>query len=351
MDNLTIAQLAEMSDEEIAAMSHLSPTDVPQEVPQATNGEVQPNGEPEDIDNTPQETDPTDNSIVVDDEVDPDNQDPQDGQSDADGDADNVDYQGFYSALTSPIKAAGREIKLETAEEAIRLIQMGADYSRKNEQHKKDRGVVKALEDRGINDPETLGFLADVHAGKPEAIAKLLDKHKVDLFDFDVEQGRDYVPQAAVTPAGVIALDDVLDHLRANSNTFDQTLGHINSWDDHSRSFVTRDPNLIRIIDEEVASGRFAEVDALIQRGKILGTISSDTPYLDAYQMCEKALTPAPQKEVVKVRGTRPKAQQTEKVDRNKVAVPGAAPSTNTGIPTLERLAQMSDDEVLNFKL
>lgn len=354
MDNLSIEQLANMSDEEIAAMSHLSPTAVPQEVPSATNGEVQPNGEAqEDTVPTPNDPSTTEEVVVGDDSV-TDDGEPEGGQSPEELKDTSVDYEGFYSALTAPIKAAGREIKIESPEEAIRLIQMGADYSRKNAQHNRDRSTVKALEERGISDPETLGFLADVHAGKPEAIAKLLQKHKVDLFDFDVDAGKDYVPPRAQVAPEVIALESTLDELRATSTTFDTTLTHVNSWDDASRDFVARDPNLLRIIDQEVSNGRFAKVDALVQKGRMLGQFPSTMPYLEAYRACEDVVLkeetakPAP----AKVVAPRPKKVVTagNDVNRAKVAVPGNA-STTAPVVTAETIAAMSDEDILKFKL
>lgn len=356
MEGYTIDQLAEMSDDEIANLSasHLSPQAVPQEVPQASDGEVQPNGETEDVGNDDQQADDeTDHTDAGDGHEDGDAGESQEEQTNANTNSlEGVDLEGFYKALTAPIKAAGREITINSAEEAVRLIQMGVDYGRKNAEHKRDRGVVKALDSRGINDPEILGFLADVHEGKKEAIAKLLKQHKVDLFEFDTEQAENYVPQKAQVPEAVIELDDVLEDLQANSPTFNRTLDTINSWDDESRLVASKDPNFIRVVDREIASGRFDQVDNLVHRAMTLGYIPSNTPYLEAYRTCEAELRKAEEakKPAQKIRAPRPTAK-ADNVNRNRVAVPSGGNAAPTTITSVDQLAAMSDDDILKLTL
>lgn len=360
-NNITQEQIAEMTDEDVLKLdvSQLSVPLVPQEVPSVPDGEVQPTDADTDIDPTPQEQPSTVNGEEQGDGLGGTVVGESPEQTPAVNTPSTVDYEGFYAQLTAPIKAAGREIQIQSAEEAVRLMQQGADYSRKMQQFNQMRSTVKALEEHGINNPETLGYLADLHAGKPEAIARLIKQHKVDLFDFNTDADEGYVPPKAQVPEGVLALEEVIEDLQATSQTFTQTLNTVNNWDEASRQHVTKDPNLLRIIDAEVASGRFDKVDALIQRGKVLGTIPQNTPYLQAYVECEKVIleqeakTQAPAVEAPKVRAPRPSAKPapSAQTNHNRVATPGGTSSNTQTQYTREQIANMTDEEVLNLKI
>lgn len=60
------------------------------------------------------------------------------------------DYKSFYNTVMAPFKANGKEIKLQNAQEAIQLMQQGANYTRKMQSIAPYRKLISTLEDNGL---------------------------------------------------------------------------------------------------------------------------------------------------------------------------------------------------------
>ena len=95
-----------------------------------------------------------------------------------------VDYKTFYETLTKPIKAAGREITIKNPEDIIRMVQMGADYTRKMQDLKPDRATIRMLKENGIS-KEDLEQLIDIKKGNKVALAKWLKEYDVDTYSVE----------------------------------------------------------------------------------------------------------------------------------------------------------------------
>ncbi len=203
--------------------------------------------------------------------------------------SDEINYKEFYERVTKPFKANGREIVVTNPDDLITLAQKGTDYVKKMTELKPLKRINKLLQDNGIAEDD-LTYLIDLKAKKPEAIAKLLKDSEVDLYQFDVEQGNDYKPVAPTYNEVNEELTNVLDDLEKNSSTFKQTIAVIGQqWDDHSRNFIAQNPNLVRIIDAQIANGAFAKIDTIMQYERAVGRLDGMTD-LEAYVAIEKQL-------------------------------------------------------------
>ena len=107
-------------------------------------------------------------------------------------DPENIDYKGWYDKVMAPIKANGKTITLQSPEEAIQLMQMGANYTKKMQQIAPQRKTLMMLEKNGI-DQDTLNFLIDIKNKNPQAIAKLLKDANIDPLDVDTTSQNNYV--------------------------------------------------------------------------------------------------------------------------------------------------------------
>jgi len=200
-----------------------------------------------------------------------------------------INYKEFYERVTKPFKANGREIVVTNPDDLITLAQKGTDYVKKMTELKPLKRINKLLQDNGIAEDD-LTYLIDLKAKKPEAIAKLLKDSEVDLYQFDVEQGNDYKPVAPTYNEVNEELTNVLDDLEKNSSTFKQTIAVIGQqWDEHSRNFIAQNPNLVRIIDAQIANGAFAKIDTIMQYERAVGRLDGMTD-LEAYVAIEKQL-------------------------------------------------------------
>lgn len=203
--------------------------------------------------------------------------------------SDEINYKEFYERVTKPFKANGREIVVTNPDDLITLAQKGTDYVKKMTELKPLKRINKLLQDNGIAEDD-LTYLIDLKAKKPEAIAKLLKDSEVDLYQFDVEQGNDYKPVAPTYNEVNEELTNVLDDLEKNSSTFKQTIAVIGQqWDEHSRNFIAQNPNLVRIIDAQIANGAFAKIDTIMQYERAVGRLDGMTD-LEAYVAIEKQL-------------------------------------------------------------
>ena len=81
-----------------------------------------------------------------------------------------IDHKAFYEMVTKPIKANGKTVEIRTPEEAIKLMQMGANYTRKMQDIAPHRKVIMMLEDNGLLDTDKLSFLIDLEKMNPDAI-------------------------------------------------------------------------------------------------------------------------------------------------------------------------------------
>ena len=203
-----------------------------------------------------------------------------------------VDYEEFFKTITKPFKANGKDFQVLDPNDAISLMQKGTDYVKKMTEIKPLRRIGKLLEENKLSEDD-LAYLIDLKNKKPEAIAKLLKDSEVDLYGFDVEQGKDYAPVAPVVNEVDDALQSTLDDLQANSATFNQTIAVVGQqWDVSSRETVAQHPQLLRVLDAQVANGTFAKIDSVMQYERALGRLDGMTD-IQAYAEIERRLQAA----------------------------------------------------------
>lgn len=198
----------------------------------------------------------------------------------------DVDYKEFYTKIMTPFKANGKTIDLKSPDEAIQLMQMGANYTKKMQSIQPYRKVLLMLENNKLLDENELSYLIDLKQHDKSAIRKLLKESDVDPMDLDTDdeneleytQGNHNVSDEEA--AFVSAIDDV-----KTSSTGEQTLQLINdSWDQASKQALWEQPNLIGVINSQVDSGIYKSITDEIDRQRTLGTIPVDTPFLQAYK-------------------------------------------------------------------
>lgn len=186
-----------------------------------------------------------------------------------------VDYKAAYEQLfNTPIKANGREIKIENVDDAVRLIQMGANYNKNMAALKPIRKIAKSLEANGLLDQEKIDYLIDLHLQKPEAIAKLVADSKIDPLDLSSDKASDYKPTSYGVSEQQFALDETLDDLRSTQG-YARTLELVsNKWDAASQREVATKPQLFRYLNAHMENGIADRIQQEIDRQEMLGQLS-----------------------------------------------------------------------------
>ena len=189
--------------------------------------------------------------------------------------------------MTKPFKANGRELSITNADDAVRLMQMGANYSKKMEQLKPKQALLKVLEENHLDNQERLGYLLDLANKKPEAIAKLIKESEIDLYEFDIEQAEGYAPQLTITEP--TAFEDTLQELLASNNSMYEVVNHMGTWDSQSKEAIFNEPNILRAVSEQKANGMYDKIVDTIETERMFGRLTN-MPYLQAYGIVEQQL-------------------------------------------------------------
>lgn len=202
---------------------------------------------------------------------------------------DTIDFESEYKRLIgSPIKANGKDLVIDSMDDAIKLIQMGANYYKKVEQLKPAQKIIAMLETKGLLDESKLSFAIDLMNKNPQAIRSLISD--MDLNEIVDDSTGEYKPSNYSVSDQQIALDTALKDIQ-DSPSYNRTvevLGKV--WDNKSREIVRSNPQAISLINEHITNGIFDTVTAEVEKRKMLGTIPQGLSDIEAYKFVGDSL-------------------------------------------------------------
>lgn len=194
-----------------------------------------------------------------------------------------VDYQAQYEKLTAPFKANGHEMQVNSVDEAITLMQRGANYNKKMSGMKPHLKVLKVLDKNGLLDPGKLDYLIDLNNKNPAAINKLIQESGIDPLAMDAEDSKNYVPTEHTVSDNEIALEQVLDDIQ-DTPTYGKTINLVSKqWDEPSKHIIGKDPEILRSINDHMSNGIFDVINSELNRQRALGKINGLSD-LEAYK-------------------------------------------------------------------
>jgi hypothetical protein len=205
------------------------------------------------------------------------------GEETQSGELTEAQFAAIGRQILSEFKANGVPIKMKSADDAIQLMQMGANYHKKMTGLKPALKTLKLLENHGLMDPNKLNYLIDLHQQKPEAIAQLLKDSKLNPRDIDLDETTNYVPKQRSVSDTELVLDEILDSI-STSPEYNRTLNVLgNEWDAASRQALAQDPKIIKIINQHMESGVFDQVAEAVAYERRLGKLTGISDF-EAYQ-------------------------------------------------------------------
>ena len=274
MDENQGADIWSMSDDEFSKASFGSDVETSEEVSITSE-------EPEDVEETVTESADEPTSEVVE-EVEETSDDDDDEVEPVD-ESPTVDIEAEYRKLIgSPIKANGTELVIDSVDDAIKLIQMGANYYKKVEQLKPAQKVITMLEKAGMLDEQKLSFAIDLLNKDKGAIAKLVEG--MDTYELQDEQHKDYVPTNRSVSDEQLTLDNVIQEV-SSTPTGHRTLEVLGTkWDMASRETVVNNPEVIRVLNQHMADGTFDTVSNEVEKQRMLGNIPAGLNNIQAYK-------------------------------------------------------------------
>ena len=206
-----------------------------------------------------------------------------------DSDQSAVDYEAEYKRLLTPFKANGREIAVKSVDDAIALMQMGANYNKKMAALKPNLKLMKLLENNGLLSEEKIGFLIDLEKKDPAAINKLVKDSGIDPMDLDAEKASGYKQTAYTVDDREIELDTVLDELQGTPS-YNRTLEIVSTkWDGASKQVIAGNPQLLKVINDHVQSGIYDLISKEMDNERVFGRLNGLSD-IEAYRQVGDAL-------------------------------------------------------------
>lgn len=195
----------------------------------------------------------------------------------------DFDYKAGYEQLMAPFKANGKMITPRSPEEAISLMQMGANYTRKMQELQPYRKVMLMLENNGLMDEGKLSYLIDLDKKNHEAIKKLVKEAGIDPFDINPEEEVNYQAGNHRVSDAEAAFATELDDLKSTPEG-QATLGVIaQTWDEASKEALFENRGLLQTIQSQRENGMYEIIANEIHRLQMLGQIPTGTPFIQAY--------------------------------------------------------------------
>ena len=259
-----------------------------------------------------------------------------------------IDYKKFYEKIMTPFKANGKLITLKTPEEAIQLMQMGANYTRKMQAIAPYKKTLMMLENNNLLDEDKLSFLIDLDKKNPEAIKKLIKDAGIDPLEIDTSTEPQYKEGSHKVSNEEAAFMSVLDDLKQSQEGM-QTIQEINSnWDDASKKILWNSPEIMRTIHQQRANGVYKIITEEMERQRVLGNIPAETPFLMAYKQIGDALAAKQKPALMQPVAVKAKTVKTSSLKNNEKAKAAAPNRTTASAPKkfINPLA-MSDEEFL----
>ena len=200
-----------------------------------------------------------------------------------------VNFEAEYKKIFAPFKANGREVEIKSAEDAIALMQMGANYNKKMAALKPNLKLMKLLENNGLMNEERISYLIDLEKKNPDAINKLVKDSGINPMDLDAEKAGEYKPKIHAVDDREIDLDTVLDELQ-DSPSYNRTLDVVSKqWDGASKQVISQSPQLLKVINAHMERGIYDVINKEVENEKLFGRLTGLSD-IEAYRKVGDAI-------------------------------------------------------------
>ena len=199
-----------------------------------------------------------------------------------------IDYEAAYKRIMAPFKASKRMMQVDNIDDAISLMQKGADYHNKMKMLSPNLKIVSTLEKEGLLDQNKLNNLIDLSKKDPKAIAQLIKDSGIDPLDIDTDEEVTYKPNNYSVSDKEFKINQAIDDIR-DTPSFDKTINILaKEWDNESKNLISDNPEIISIINDHVFNGVFDKVQSVVDTERALGRLQ--VPDVVAYRQVAEHL-------------------------------------------------------------
>lgn len=186
--------------------------------------------------------------------------------------------------LQAGIKANGRLLKIQSVEDAERLIQMGAGATRKMQELAPALRIVKMLSNNNLMDESKIAFLIDLDQKNPDAIQKLLADSEFDPLSADKAKASSYQPGDHRVSDAEMQFQSAVDAAAETPEGIELLTEIQQQWDGQSKQALLQDPSIVTSLTQQRSNGIYKLITDEIDRLTVLGHIPPGTPFLQAYR-------------------------------------------------------------------
>lgn len=277
LEGLSVEELGKLhygSPDMYADNNPNEPTVVNNDEPEYNDENTDPSNESHEDPQNPQDLEPTGEEEL---EEDPTNVDEEETLEDS-----TIDW----SAIAKPFKANGTMMTVETAEEAIRLMQQGIGAQKVIKEYNEHRPFIKALTDNGLMNEDTINLLIEAKKGNLGAYKGLLNSLGFDNEQFDdlqySEELNEFKPQNHLESPELFNFRDALqrfDEDYPEESVEIKTL--VGGFQDGSVDVVYQNPQVLSAIANVRANGKLDEIKSLTEKAYALGYVDAKVPRIN----------------------------------------------------------------------
>jgi len=240
-------------------------------------------------------------------------------------------------------------MQVNNIDDAISLMQKGADYHNKMKTLSPHLKMISMLEKEGLLNQDKLNNLIDISKKDPKAIAQLLKDSGIDPLDIDTEEVN-YKPNNYGVSDSEFKLNQVLADIKS-SPSFDKTIRIVGKeWDEESKKTISNNPEIISVINEHVSNGVYDKVQGIVDTERALGRLH--IPDVDAYKHVAEQLMQQEQQQFNNTSSTsvpKTKAKDAAEIQQKRKAAAATKKTTSKAKSNTSNYLNMTDEEFMKL--
>ena len=265
-----------------------------------------------------------------------------------------VDFEAAYKRITSPFKASKRMMQVNNVDDAIALMQKGADYHSKMRAIAPHLKMVNMLEKEGLLDQTKLNNLIDISKRDPKAIAQLIKDSGIDPLDIDTDEEVGYKPTNYGITDKEFKINQIIDDIKSTPS-FEKTIRVLGKeWDDESKKLISENPEIISVINNHVENGVYDKVQSVMDTERALGRLNVSD--VEAYRLIAEQLqqdgTIVPEGQVnqsLNASVPKPKARDDVAINQKRKAAASTKKTTTKNSTVPPNYLNMTDEEFMKL--
>lgn len=214
----------------------------------------------------------------IDEDIEEEAEDPENENDDNDtSDEEDIENENEDSKeeQKTTIRINGQDLEL-TQEELKRFAQKGGDYIQKTQSLAQYRNIIEFVEDKNLS-IEDLTTLTDAMNGNSDALASIVKKANVDLFDINTDST--YTPSIE---SRNYELEDVINTIKADRDHNESMDRYISSVPETTKKLFIEKPEILQALYEDERQGRAQKIMPEVMKEFYM---NPNTDFLEAYKI------------------------------------------------------------------